>query len=438
MSQSGSPVTWTRAGDALRLEVRRERARGGREQHVRERVGLDAVALLGHVVAVGPQAGLDVDQRDAGGRRGPRAGERRVRVAAHEHGVGRSRAMTSSDPLGPDLKLVLASSANPRRGCSAASAAASRGSVHRTWPRRAITRGSDGALWFTLYGDSDGPGAIGRLTTAGAFTEYPTPFAPSFAGLAAGPDGALWFSAFAPDQFGNYYIGRMTTAGVVTQYLLPNHGPAGAKGRAYPTYVWDIVAGPDHAMWFPEFNSDQNGNSYIGRITTTGVITEYLLPTQYAAPTYITLGPDGALWFTGFFPSGRGIGRITTRGAVTWFSDPVNPSISYNDIATGPDGNLWLTDSAGGSFIWRVTTAGTFTKYTIPSGGWPWRITRGPGQDLLFTQQSPNIGRITTAGVITEYPIPSGFTMGITMGPDRAVWFVNRITGADQIGRLGQ
>jgi hypothetical protein len=35
-----------------------------------------------------------------------------------------------------------------------------------------ITAGPDGALWFTI-GDGGGEVAIGRITTAGAFTIYP-------------------------------------------------------------------------------------------------------------------------------------------------------------------------------------------------------------------------------------------------------------------------
>src|ERR1035441_8571022 len=67
-----------------------------------------------------------------------------------------------------------------------------------------------------------------------------------------------------------------------------------------------ITTGPDGALWFPE-----PGNDKIGRITTSGGITEYPTPTSniygFCA---IAAGPDGALWFTEF--SGNKIGRITT------------------------------------------------------------------------------------------------------------------------------
>src|ERR1019366_3520028 len=56
----------------------------------------------------------------------------------------------------------------------------------------------------------------------------------------------------------------------------------------------------------------RNAASNIGRITTSGSVTEY----PVAAPnSSITTGPDGALWFTEF--GGNKIGRITIGGAVT-------------------------------------------------------------------------------------------------------------------------
>ena len=53
-----------------------------------------------------------------------------------------------------------------------------------------------------------------------------------------------------------------------------------------------ITAGPDGALWFTE----SYGNK-IGRITTSGAITEYPVPTAGSGPYGITAGPDGALWF---------------------------------------------------------------------------------------------------------------------------------------------
>jgi hypothetical protein len=67
------------------------------------------------------------------------------------------------------------------------------------------------------------------------------------AGIAAGPDGNLWFTESRVSR-----IGRITPAGAVTEFeLTPGSRPAG------------IAAGPDGNMWF----AGQGGR--IGRITTT-------------------------------------------------------------------------------------------------------------------------------------------------------------------------
>ncbi len=112
---------------------------------------------------------------------------------------------------------------------------------------------------------------------APSFTEYPIPSGNSPGAITSGSDGALWFTE------GANKIGRMTTSGAVTEYPIPtaNSNPSG------------IAAGPDGALWFAENNSGK-----IGRITTTGVISEYPIPCAIGAvciPYGITTGSDGAL-----------------------------------------------------------------------------------------------------------------------------------------------
>ncbi len=74
-----------------------------------------------------------------------------------------------------------------------------------------------------------------------------------------------------------------------------------------------ITAGPDGNLWFTEEGTIQNGKfiggNQIGRITPSGIITEFALPTANSGPTGITAGPDGNLWFTEF--NGNKIGWIS-------------------------------------------------------------------------------------------------------------------------------
>jgi hypothetical protein len=176
-------------------------------------------------------------------------------------------------------------------------------------------------LWFAEAGGNQ----IGRIPTAGTFTEYPIPTAsstPLF--ITVGPDGALWFTESASDK-----IGRITTAGSFTEYPVPT---ASSQPEG-------ITAGPDGALWFTEFNG-----SKVGRVTPTGTFTEYSTPTASSEPFLITAAPDGALWFTE--SSGNNIGRITTAGLLNEYPAPTASS-RLHGITTGPDGALWFTEGDG-------------------------------------------------------------------------------------------
>jgi virginiamycin B lyase len=101
-------------------------------------------------------------------------------------------------------------------------------------------------------------------------------------------------------------------------------------------------------------------------------------------PTAITLGPHGALWFTEL--GGRGIGRITTTGQVQEFSLPTLNS-QPGGITAGPDGALWFTETAPGQ-IGRITTTGQVQEFSLPTPATqPEGITLGPNSVLWFTEQ---------------------------------------------------
>jgi virginiamycin B lyase len=306
-----------------------------------------------------------------------------------------------------------------------------------------IAAGSDGAIWFTVSPPCvTCAGYVGRITTAGAMTLYPVTGADPIS-ITAGPDGALWFT----DQANVYQvsatqqtilggsIGRITTAGVVTLYPV-----SGAPA--------DITTGPDGALWFAD------GNNSIDRITTSGTVTTYTDPGITSAGS-LTAGPDGALWFINnghwvnigkkdaTFIKGS-IGRITTAGVVSSYGAG---SINASAITSGPDGALWFAEGTyQGNAIGRITTSGTITTYTDPNICSPYAITTGPDGALWFTnydcpstpqgsQYSGSIGRLTTSGQVTVYTSPGLYVpYAITTGSDGAMWFVSRGNGA--IGRL--
>ncbi len=264
-----------------------------------------------------------------------------------------------------------------------------------------IVAGPDGALWFT---QSDA--TVGRMTTAGVVTTYPSGSGTQPECITVGPDGALWYTFPGENK-----IGRMTTAGVVTIFAGTGSSPRG------------IVAGPDGALWFTSSDDDR-----IGRMTTAGVVTDLFRGLRTSNPHAIALGSDGALWFTDH--DNDTIGRVTTGGFVTTYIDP-GIRQPY-DIVAGPDGALWFTNQ-GNNTIGRITTAGAVTNYTDGAISSPLDITVGPDGALWFTADNPGLGsiaRMTTAGAVTARYVGDMATYDIN-GPgdivaaDGALWYVN-------------
>ena len=183
------------------------------------------------------------------------------------------------------------------------------------------------------------------------------------------------------------------------------------------------------AYWFTN-----RFNNTIGRITTSGVVSHYSDP-SISSPNAIAAGPGGALWFANF--GNNTIGRITTSGVVSHYSDP--GISSPNGIAAGPDGALWFTNgfpNGDNSSIGRITTSGVVTNYRGAGINEPLGIVAGPDGALWFTNgNNSSIGRITTSGVVTNYR-GAGINepLGIVAGPDSALWFTNG--NNNTIGRI--
>ena len=208
-------------------------------------------------------------------------------------------------------------------------------------------------------------------------------------------------------------------AQTVTEFPVPTPSSAPAG----------ITVGPDGALWFTE----ENGNK-IGRITTGGAITnEFPIPTRNAAPMEITTGPDGALWFTEFGANPPKIGRITTAGVITEFDLP--PGTGPDGITTGPDGAIWFTAN-GTNQIGRMAVSGSPVDFfALPTGFRPGDIKPGPDGRIWFTESEANkIGAITTGGFVSEYDLPPGTDPSGIAASAGAMWFAE--FGANQIGRI--
>ncbi len=207
----------------------------------------------------------------------------------------------------------------------------------------------------------------------------------------------------------------------MTQFAIPEGG-----GAADPSM---IVTGADGNLWFTE-----NPGFRIGSVTTSGVFNDRLLPgitfngSSYVGPTLdlplgITLGPDGAIWFTeegssiGVGAAPSKIGRITTGGTITEFATPTAFSSPFT-ITNGPDGALWFTEASSNK-LGRITTGGTFSEFAITSGSAPpTAIVSGPDGALWFAQGSfasstGTIGHAVLSNAPQPTPAPSALILAL-------------------------
>jgi virginiamycin B lyase len=245
--------------------------------------------------------------------------------------------------------------------------------------------GPDGLTWF-LGGETKKEGTqtvivptVSAITPGGPLVHfaYPSPRNEPLA-AATGPDGAIWLVETA---FGA--IDHLTSAGVLTSVPLPIR----AAGPV------EIASGPGGALWVTNIETGA-----IAEITTAGEVTEHLVPGPSfgsfgsAEPYGITVGPDGALWFTAEHLGA--IGRITASGEMQSFAIPAAPGTfqggvgapAPRNITVGPEGALWFTDP-GTNSIGRVS-GGQVTEYPIPGGEvGPTQIVSFGGE-LWFTEET--------------------------------------------------
>jgi streptogramin lyase len=303
--------------------------------------------------------------------------------------------------------------------------------------------GPDGNLWFT-EANAD---KIGRITPSGGVTEFaiPTPGSSPLS-IVVGSDGNLWFT-----EVNAFQIGRITTSGVVTEFHLPTTGFKPIS----------ITAGPDGALWFTEMNANNPTTDLpssqppvfepttshpilggkIGRISTTGAITEFTILTgadPNGTPNGITTGPDGNLWFTERNSSDHPvIGRLTPGGIYTEFFITNALFSQSGSITVGPDGNLWFTVSGYSSYVGRISTNGTFSGFGSFATNFARGITVGPDGNLWLTNYDQQFGdpalitRVTPAGVVTEFPLPDAAAgaFGITADHNGDLWLTELVSG---------
>ena len=303
-----------------------------------------------------------------------------------------------------------------------------------------IAAGPDGNLWFT-----EEFGGIGRINPATHDIQEFTVSAtqnPLLENITAGPDGDLWFTEGARNRIGRIDPMAGSTAAIqasITEFTVPTAN----------TDTSGITVGSDGNLWFTEEAAGQIVKINPRAGSTAAIqasITEIPVPTAFPEPEGITTGADGNLWFADTSLDQIDTFNPTTQ-AFTEFTIPTPNSAPF-EITAGPDGKIWFAELQGNKIGTINPLAGSstaiqasLTEFTIPSANSrPFGITAGPDGDLWFTETPANngnkIGTInplagssaTIQDSLTELPVPAPSNGGtgvieIATGPDGNLWF---------------
>lgn len=187
-----------------------------------------------------------------------------------------------------------------------------------------------------------------------------------------------------------------------------------------------LTMGTDGALWFTELRQAR-----IGRITMSGEITQFQLPPG-EGPSGIAVLNDGTVGYTRFFENA--IGFLPPHGPIVQIGLPREPG--PNASTCGPDGYIWFTETTANKIGRYIGSSHTFDEFAVPTPDVrPLAIVSGPDEALWFTEGSGGIGRVGVEGGVTEFVVPSsGGTGDITLGPDGAFWFTE--PAAERIGRI--
>jgi streptogramin lyase len=289
-----------------------------------------------------------------------------------------------------------------------------------------ITAGPDGNLWVSEVYAN----AIARLTVGWTHDAFPLPDARRVQGIASGPDGNVWFAA-ASDQ--GSAIGRITTSGEIVEFTLPTR-------NRWPSTV---TAGPDGNIWF----TDPSANA-IGSMGVDGVLRsdEMLMGTAdwRDQPDSLVLAADGNLWFDEV----NRFGRLTPAGGTVTFFPLATGNAAVGgaglSLISGPDGALWsngpqigplrrvlLPDAEGAQPQVDTYFPPSYDPHTGAGFG---ALAVGPDGNVWYSH-SESVGCTTGGGLFHDIPVPSGAApFDMTLGPDGALWFTE--PNEDRIGRI--
>jgi sugar lactone lactonase YvrE len=168
-------------------------------------------------------------------------------------------------------------------------------------------------------------------------SSHPAPGLESVAdseGLAIDADGTVYFSQPAA-------VGRLSPAGALDKEWAKLPGA---------TKTWGIALDRPHKVLY--IGSPTTGLIYSVTLEDAPTVKTFL--PGAGAPNGLTMGPDGALYYTDFQPAGE-VYRVTADGVRTKVT--ASPLPKPNGLAFGPDGALYVDLFDQGAVV-KLTLAG--------------------------------------------------------------------------------
>ena len=137
------------------------------------------------------------------------------------------------------------------------------------------------------------------------------------------------------------------------------------------------------------------GDGAIGSLAsinpTTGISTQYNIPTPNSGPTAITLGPDKkSMWF--LETTANQIGEINlATDAITEFPLLDTPNAGLSGITAGPTNQVWFTESSVNKIGMIDIQTGAISEFTLPGiDTQPEGITYAPDGYLWIAEAGAN------------------------------------------------
>jgi virginiamycin B lyase len=217
----------------------------------------------------------------------------------------------------------------------------------------------------------------------------------------------------------------VASTSIVEEFPVPSRGAS----------PWGITVGRDGAIWFTEARANK-----IGRLDPRNPrgIEEFPIPGPDSEPRSITTASDGALWF--HLSKSKKVARMepVSPHEVNEFLIPSSLTDVFG-IAADRTGGVWFTQT-GGRRIGRVAARPPHAMTELRVRGYPMGIGTGPDGDVWFLMQSwGSVGHIRSISPeeleLFALAVPDGRLTEIAAGPQREVWFLD--ADRNTFGRFG-